>query len=147
MVENLDISPYQTKSLTVLLKRYNLLAVYLFGSRTDGTAHKDSDYDFAILFKTKPTFEMTSLIPMELEKELSSILNNEVDIIVLNNLPLEQKFMIISRGKMIYTSEDNIRTDFEDITIRDYLDYKPFLELYKKEVREDIKEGDFYVKL
>jgi len=28
--------------------------------------------------------------------------------------------------------------------MRDYLDFKPFLDTFRREVREAIKEGDFY---
>lgn len=35
--------------LGLLLGKYQVIAAYLFGSRADGTASEDSDYDFAIL--------------------------------------------------------------------------------------------------
>ena len=45
--------------------------------------------------------------------------------------------------------QDNINClllELKDEVIRDYLDFKPFLDLYRKEVREAIKEGHFYGK-
>jgi len=142
---NLNIKPDKTKKLETLFKKYDLLAVYLFGSQVDGTAHAKSDYDFGLLFKILPALEETSLLMLEIEEEAAKILNREVDIVILNSATIEQRFMIISRGVLLYTSDDDKRTDFEDITIRDYLDFKPFLDLYHKEVREEIKKGDFFV--
>lgn len=133
--------------LKTIFNKYNLIAVYLFGSRVDGTVHEDSDYDFGILFKTLPVPSKIPEITMEIENELSQLLNSEVDIVVLNTAALEKRFFIINKGRLLFSGDDDKRTDFEDITIRDYLDYKPFLSLYRKEVLEEIREGGFYVKL
>lgn len=137
----------QAKKLKALFKKYDLLAVYLFGSQVDGTAYEQSDFDFAVLLKTLPDLEKTSLLKLEIEEKAASILNKKVDIFILNSATILQKFMVISKGILIYSDSknENKRTDFEDIAIRDYLDFKPFIDLYNKEVRESIKKGDFYV--
>ena len=72
------------------------------------------------------------------------MLQKEVDVVILNTATIEFKYLIIIRGKVIYSIDDEKRTDFEDVVIRDYLDFKPFLELYRKEVRKAIKEGNFF---
>jgi len=59
-------------------------------------------------------------------------LQKKVDVVLLNTAAIEFKFLVISRGKLIYSLDEEKRTDFEDAVIRDYLDYKPFLELYRK---------------
>ncbi len=145
--DNHNISSHQKKDLTILFNKYNLVAVYLFGSRVDGTALDSSDYDFGLLFRIIPKLDEISIVTLEIEDQASKILNSEVDIVVLNTATLENKFMIINKGVLLYCRNNNQRTDFEDITIRDYLDYKPVLELYRKEVREEINEDGFYVKL
>ncbi len=71
-------------------------------------------------------------------------MQNEVDIVLLNTASIEFKYLVISRSKVIYSCDEEKRTDFEDEVIRDDLDFKPFLDLYRKEVREAIKEGHFY---
>ena len=43
----------------------NLKDVVLFGSRANGTAHKDSDYDFLIILKEKADWKM--------EREISDL--------------------------------------------------------------------------
>jgi hypothetical protein len=81
---------------------------------------------------------------MEIQDEAAKILNSKIDVVVLNTATIEQKFLIISRGLLLFSEDDNLRTDFEDVTIRDYLDFKPFLDAYRRDVREAIKAGEFY---
>lgn len=132
------------KKLEGFFEKYNLPAVYLFGSRADGTATPDSDYDFGILLKEALDFEEAVLLEMNIAEELSGALDQKADIVILNSASIELKFLIIKRGVLIYSGNDDARTDFEDMAIRDYLDFKPVLDTYRKEVRESIRGGDFY---
>ncbi len=130
--------------LDKIFSKHGLVAVYLFGSHADGTATAKSDYDLGLLFKKRPSFEQLVTLEMEIADEVSGVLSAEVDTVTLNLASIEMKFLIIKQGVVIYSQDDDIRTDFEDIFIRDYLDFRPFLDTFRKEVREAIKEGDFY---
>ena len=132
------------KKLIALFRTYSITAAYLFGSRVDGSAGAKSDYDLAVLLEEKPSLEEASFLMLSVQDEASRILKSAVDVVVLNSSTIEQRFLIISRGVLLYSGDDDIRTDFEDIFIRDYLDFKPFLDKYRQEVREAIKEGDFF---
>jgi predicted nucleotidyltransferase len=132
------------KKLEDIFEKYNLPAVYLFGSRVGGTATSGSDYDFGILLNEAADFEEAALFEMNVAEELSGVLEQKADIVILNSASIELKFLIIKRGILIYSGNDDQRTDFEDMTIRDYLDFKPVLDTYRKEVRESIKGGGFY---
>ncbi|MBS4022231.1 MAG: nucleotidyltransferase domain-containing protein [Dethiobacter sp.] len=127
-----------------IFAKYDLVAVYLFGSRADGTATQKSDYDFGLLFTETPSFEEAVLLEMDIANEASRVLNTDVDTMILNSASIEMKFIVIKQGVVVYANDDDLRTDFEDVAIRDYLDFKPFLDTYRKEVRDAIKEGDFY---
>lgn len=81
---------------------------------------------------------------MRLKEEMQALLEKEVDLVLLNKASIEFRFLVIKYGRLIFSANEDKRTDFEDIVIRDYLDFKPFLDLYRKEVREAIKEGHFY---
>lgn len=141
MIEN--VLPDQDQ-LNLIFEKYNLVAVYLFGSRVDGTATLESDYDFGLLFRENPSFEEAVILETNIASAASKVLNVDADTMVLNSASIEQKFLIIKRGIVVYSSNDYLRTDFEDVTIRDYLDFKPFLDTFRKEVRETIKGGGFY---
>ncbi len=127
-----------------LLGKYQVIAAYLFGSRADGTANEDSDYDFAILTDTSYSQDDGINLIMGLKEEMQALLEKEVDLVLLNKASIEFRFLVIKYGQLIFSANEDKRTDFEDIVIRDYLDFKPFLDLYRKEVREAIKEGHFY---
>lgn len=139
-----ELEKHKKEKLFALFRNNNILAVYLFGSRADSTAFANSDYDFGILLRETPNLEKASSIMMEIQDEAAKILNSKIDVVVLNTATIEQKFLIISRGLLLFSEDDNLRTDFEDVTIRDYLDFKPFLDAYRRDVREAIKAGEFY---
>ena len=130
--------------IRTLFEKKGLLAVYLFGSRADGTANEQSDYDFGILFSSPVRIEDTAIALFALEEEMADILKCEVDVIALDTASIEKRFLIISKGLLIYSRDDDKRTDFEDLVIKEYLDFKPVLEKYRKEVKEAITEGGFY---
>ncbi len=130
--------------ITKLLGRHQVIAAYFFGSRAEGTASEDSDYDFAILADNCCSQVDGNNLIMELAEEMRALLGKEVDLVLLSSASIEFRFLIIKHGRLIFSADEEKRTDFEDVVIRDYLDFKPVLELYRKEVREAIKEGHFY---
>lgn len=75
---------------------------------------------------------------------MQALLGKEVNLVLLNRATIEFRFLVIKHGRLIFSADEEKRTDFEDVVIRDYLDFKPVLDLYRKEVREAIKEGYFY---
>jgi len=137
-------SIFSKEELGNILGKYQVITTYFFGSRAEGTSTENSDYDFAILVDKNYDQDDLNNLVMELEEEANSLLQKEVDVIILNNATIEFKHLVISRGKVIYSADEEQRTDFEDEVLRDYLDFKPFIELYRKEAREAIKEGNFY---
>lgn len=130
--------------LAMIFSAYGLSAVYLFGSYADGTAKAGSDYDLGLLFRERPSFEQAVILEMEIAEKVSGILAAEADTVILNLASIEMKFIVIKQGVVIYSEDDEFRTDFEDIVIRDYLDFKPFLDTFSREAREAVKEGDFF---
>lgn len=132
------------KELSGLFAEKKVAAAYLFGSRADGTAYPGSDYDFGILLEQKPLPSDISLVMQELSDDIGEILNQEVDIVILNSAGIELRYEVISHGQLIFSADDDKRTDFEDVVIRDYLDFKPFIDEYYREVNEAVREGGFF---
>ena len=141
VVKNSCLLPEE--ELGQLLDKHQVIAAYFFGSRVEGTASEDSDYDFAVLVDNCYFRDDDNTLIMELAEEMQVLLGKEVDLVVLNRASIEFRFLVIKHGRLIFSADEEQRTDFEDVVIRDYLDFKPFLELYRKEVREAIKEGYF----
>ena len=111
----------------------DVIGVYLFGSiLTTSDLSQVEDIDIAFLLKGGESinaFEKT----IELNTELCQLLNfDKFDIVILNNAPLPFRYDIIVSGKLIYSKDDELRRDFEDLSSKKYFKFKPSLEHYDK---------------
>jgi predicted nucleotidyltransferase len=78
-----------------------LEAVYLYGSRADGTEKPDSDYDLALLLPYKSDSSQLYF----LAQELAAAIHCDVDLIDLNQAPLILQFQVVAHGKAVFISE------------------------------------------
>jgi len=108
---------------------------YVFGSQVAGKKGPISDYDIAVLFS-----EPHQSVPRyELAHELSQVLKtNQVDLIVLNNAPIELRYAVISSGILAYEANVETRVEYEALTLSLYGDFLPVL----RHQREDILKED-----
>jgi len=127
-----------------LLREHAISTVYLFGSRASGLAHAHSDYDLALLFTDYDAARLSLTYRLSLAETLSQCLGESVDLVFLQAAPILMRYEIVATGKVIYCNNDAQRTDFEDITYRDYLDFNPFLVQYYREEAEAIRSGFFF---
>ncbi|MDI6823632.1 MAG: nucleotidyltransferase domain-containing protein [Thermodesulfobacteriota bacterium] len=125
--------------MLAILARYNPVAVYLFGSRAQGSARADSDIDLALLLPDDCSLPATERI--DLIARLEELAGRRVDLVLLNRAPLPLQFEIIHTGIVLYESSFDARTDFEDIVVRDYLDLSPMLERSRQEIMEEAARG------
>ena len=117
----------------------NLKGIYLFGSRADGTARADSDFDIAVL-----TDRMTLLTAMqlfELAVELSALLGADVDLIDFKNVKIDFQFVIISTAKRLFCSDKTACETFEMLT---YSMSQRFEEERKFIIQDIKKRGRIY---
>lgn len=118
------------------LKKLGVTALYLFGSRAQGLAGPLSDYDYGVLIKnTKKTHD--SKLYFKLYGILSplcprTLKNDIIDIIFLNQAPLELKFHIIKYGLVLFDANPQARLNFEEKTMLEYCDYRPILNMFDK---------------
>jgi predicted nucleotidyltransferase len=127
------------KAIVSLLEPYRPVAVYAFGSRTSGEARPDSDLDLAVLLppaRRLPVTEKLAVVDRLLE-----VAGVEVDLVVLNEARLPLRFEIIRHGRVIWESSRDARTDAEDVIVRDYLDFRPFLERSFRDIIDDTTPG------
>lgn len=130
------------KKLTPILKGFGVTLCYLFGSRAGQDHYRESDIDLGVAFANYSPAVHNLEKEIELQSALSEALAPmEVDLLFLQKAPIYLKFEVISTGKVIYCADEEFRTDFEDVTVRDYLDFKPFLDLYYREMIEDLLAG------
>ena len=109
---------------------------YVFGSRASGTEGPISDCDIAVLFSGPHSPSLR----YELAHKLTTILKTDrVDLVVLNDAPIELRYAIIASGIVVYEVNVETRVEYEALTLSQYGDYLPVL----RNQREDIlKEGN-----
>lgn len=127
-----------------VLQKYGVDVAYLFGSRADGTAYADSDYDLAFLFKAYNHQHHNIALAASIQLELEERLKAPVDVVFLQRVPVALGFEIINKGIVFYSGDEDFRTDLEDRIMRDYLDFKTEIHIYEREVEEAIREGAFF---
>lgn len=123
------------------LEHLGVAAVYLFGSRAQGRASPLSDFDFAILLKSPRALNDKKLLSLQntlydLFSPLChrTLKNDVIDIVFLDSprVPLELKFHVIRRGKILFDDAPALRADFETLTTLKYADFKPTLNLFDR---------------
>ena len=117
-------------------------SVYLFGSHAEGRAHRESDVDVAVLLDwnryltSGERFDARVL----LGSELISVLNtNDVDLVILNDLPPLFGRRIIYEGKRVFVGDPEAdRVYTRDIQLQ-AADLEPWLERMSRIKLEALK--------
>jgi len=108
---------------------------YLFGSRAAGVEGPISDFDIAVLYSES----QPSILRYELAHELKTVLKTDlVDLVVLNNAPIELRYAVIATGIVAYGATVETRVEYEALTLSRYGDFLPVL----RNQREDILKED-----
>jgi len=109
---------------------------YLFGSCADGEEGPISDYDIAVLYAKLHAPDLRYELAHKLKKKL---MTDQVDLVVLNDAPIELRYAVIASGIVVYEVNVETRVEYEALTLSLYGDYLPVL----RSQREDIlKEGN-----
>ena len=142
MVERAMPLPILNKATIDCLARHQVQALYVFGSRAQGTDHPLSDYDYAILLPETGHFRGDDLYTIFYDA-LSSISprtlkNDVIDIVFLREAGLELKFHVIRYGVVLYDPVPRERLRFEDHTTLLYCDYRPVLDQFDRAILERI---------
>jgi predicted nucleotidyltransferase len=116
--------------------RQEILLAFLFGSFASNRIHPSSDVDIGILYKTVPPIDAVN----DLKEELSSILQREVDLVVLNQASPVLKMQILKSGILLYASERRRFNQFFIDTVNQYDDLKRI----RKNCEESILKGRIY---
>lgn len=112
---------------------------YLFGSRARGEEDEHSDADVAVLL-----YGRRGLLEQErLADRLARALGVEdVDLIVLDEAPLELRGRVIQEGRVLYSADEPRRVAFEVLTRSLYFDFLPTLEAHtRRYLRQVASEG------
>jgi len=106
-----------------------LVAAFLFGSQSEGRAHRESDVDVGVLLDRAvyPTRRQRFDVRVRLGALLTGRLGRNVDIVVLNDAPPQFGRQIVSRGLRVYCADEEKTHAFvRDVQLR-AADLEPFL--------------------
>lgn len=95
-----------------------VVGIYLFGSRADGSFNRDSDFDLAILLAPNKTISHKELF--NLQQDISLAINHDVDLICLNDTTLVMQFLITSNGKLLFEKDKAEVLRFETMVLSMY---------------------------
>jgi predicted nucleotidyltransferase len=109
----------QFEKVAKFAKSYSAIsAIYLFGSHASGHERPRSDIDLGVLFNE----DMDGFKRIDLETEISNILNKEVDLIDMKESGPFLRHQIYKYGKLIYHDETDFPFLFRAKSINEYLD-------------------------
>ena len=109
----------------------DVVAAYLFGSVTRGTARSTSDVDVAVLLATDPPRTLDGLY-LGLEGELERGLGLPVELVVLNRAPGDLVHRVLRDGVLLLDRNPGARIRFEVRARNLYFDLQPFLRRYRR---------------
>lgn len=122
------------------LKQHSeVAALYSFGGAAKNELKPLSDLDYAILLSD----QISKRQRIEKHLELIGIFNNvfrtdEIDLIILNDVPLRFCFMILKTGKLLYFRNKDALIDLRDQVLKYYLDFKYFRDSFDKVFLEGV---------
>lgn len=126
------------KKLKDIFERYSKIKiVYLFGSHADNRENRFSDIDMGILLEEP----YNRTIKLDILGDLATEGFCDVDLVILNEAALLLQFEVVKHNKIIYKREDFDAPAFFSITVRKYLDFKPFIETQRQYLKERILNG------
>ena len=122
----MDMEYLKTK-LDPIFSRYHeeIIAAYLFGSTSKGVASQSSDIDIAVLSRNRDKKNGADLKFRMYADLCRALKRNDVDVVLLNlsgNLMLNDE--IVRQGKVLYTTDDNAREEFELNVLHRCTDFK-----------------------
>jgi predicted nucleotidyltransferase len=117
-------------------------AVWLFGSRARNEADALSDIDLAVL--ADAALEPAVLSSVELEWTTMAVRvlgTDEVGVQVLNRLRVAPRHAILRDARLLWSRSPEIAVDFESRTQKEFLDLRPYLDRYDRDLFRQAATG------
>lgn len=130
---------HNMNKLRAILRKHEVIVAYLFGSQIEGHSDSMSDLDLGVLFKEQKTVTEILFLQADLQDVIGPL---PVDLVVLNKARINVAFSTIARGKLIYSTDENLRLCFEEEIMRKYHDFAPFMERFYRDVEISVLAGD-----
>ena len=115
------------KIVKILSKEKKILFAYLFGSYLENRKYA-KDIDIAIFVKGKASKDFER----KLARKLSNEVKKDIDIFILNKVPLIFLLQIFKNSKLIFSRDEKKRIEFETRKLREVQDFNEFMKVYDK---------------
>ena len=102
-----------------------IIAVYIFGSFAKEKINQFSDIDIAVLVADELKESSYTDLRLKFMTDLSSVLEKETDVVILNQAPPFLKYQIFKYGKATFERDDRRSRSFKARSILEYFDFKP----------------------
>ncbi len=117
--------------------------VYLFGSQARGKTTPLSDVDIAVLLEDTPDADTCFSLRLEIIGGLMRILQfNDVDVIILNQVPLVLQYQAIRDGVLLFRRDHRLAVEYRCRVLNLYFDFEPLLERHKQTFFEKVRKGE-----
>jgi predicted nucleotidyltransferase len=121
--------------LATIFEGRKVVFAYLFGSQTKGEAGPLSDIDIAICFDEAVAWDERFDSRLEVLGDLTDLFRtDDIDLVVLNDAPPLLAHRILREGLLLFCANEKTRVAFETSAVLKYLDWKPYIEKYTREV-------------
>jgi predicted nucleotidyltransferase len=108
----------------------SVAAAYLFGSYAREESREGSDVDLGVLFKEAPPKVLVGPVS-ELHGRLELALRREIDLVAMNDAPVDLVHRILRDGVLVNEGDPSGRVAFEVRARGEYFDLKPYLDEYR----------------
>ncbi|ABU56884.1 type VII toxin-antitoxin system MntA family adenylyltransferase antitoxin [Roseiflexus castenholzii] len=121
-----------------IFKKYpDIHAVYLFGSAVTGRLHAESDLDLAIV----PRPGAGELPRLDILTDLARAGFCRVDLVILDTNDIVLKHEVVRHNQVIYQTEDFDRGAYFSRIARQFLDFRPYLDVQRRAYKQRIVHG------
>jgi predicted nucleotidyltransferase len=132
--------------IPVLLAGTPVCLVYLYGSAAEGKTTPLSDVDIALVLDLQQAEQINGYDQLMLETDIELGLErscklDNADVRVINHAPLMLQGQVVQRGKLLYSSDEELRVGFETLTLKMYLDFLPIDALFRDAYFERARAG------
>jgi len=133
----------QMRLLTEALASHGeILSAYLFGSRSLGCDHKESDADVAVRFADKDHMASRFEIQMALQAPLEAVFQGPVDIVGMNDASLIMLHQIFSYGMPLFIRDLEDEERFKWKKLKEFFDFRYYLDKDAVETKRYFEKAD-----
>jgi predicted nucleotidyltransferase len=137
-----DVEVRLPRLIDSLARDERIAAVWLFGSRARNEADQLSDVDIAVLASDTLDARALSNGALEWTARATEVLGtDEVAVEVVNQLPSAIRHAVLRDARLLWARIPETAADFVARTLKEYLDLKPYLDRYDRDLFRQAATG------